>query len=288
MDLTFLPEKLYNCISKCNINSITEIRIRNGYKVRLKVGNKLYYLSNDGLTLLENQGVKCDYNDIQYIINNVTEHSIYAFNDKIKNGYLSTKDGIRLGLAGECVTDNEKVLTIKNFNSINVRIPHEIIGCSDKIFDYIYQSKIYNTIIISPPLFGKTTILKDLIRKLNLLNTETILVVDERGEFNHIKGENVDYICYSSKKFAFENGIRVLSPNIIIADELVDESDWECVKKASLSGIKIIASCHGSSLNDIINRACYKNKVFERFVVLKSCGQAGVIDKVYDQNYREL
>ncbi len=288
MDLSFLPAKIFLAMQKCKIEEITEIRLRENFNIKIKAKNNLFYLSDNGLSILDTNALKCIRSDIEYIIKSVTEHSIYAFNDKIKNGFLTTKDGIRIGLAGECVTDNEQVITLKNFTSLNVRIPHEIIGCSNKIFDYIYQNHLLNTLIISPPLFGKTTLLKDLIRKLNLLNTESILVVDERGEFNKINGENVDFICYSNKKYAFENGIRSLAPTIIITDEIANESDWTCIKNASLSGVKVIASCHGCSLSDIVEKNYYKKNIFERYIVLRNYGQAGVIDKVYDKNYREL
>ena len=288
MDLSFLPINIYNAISRCDINLITEIRIRNGFKIKLKLDENFYYLSENGLTILESEAILCQSEDLNYIIKNITEHSLYAFNDKIKNGYLTTKDGIRIGLAGECVTDNGQVVTLKNFNSLNVRIPHEQFGCSDKLFEYVYESNINNTLIISPPLYGKTTLLKDLIRKLNSLNNISILVVDERGEFSSIKGENVDLISYSDKVYAFENGIRALAPNVIITDELMGKADWLCVSKATRSGVKVIASCHGTSLNDVVSKEGYIAGVFEKFIVLKTCGQAGIINKVYDVKYKEI
>ena len=289
MDLTFLPPRIYNALSKCNIDSILEIRLRCGFAVKINNNGRYYYLSDEGISLLNQFSIICGQDDIDFIIKNVTEHSIYAFSDRIKNGYLTTKDGIRIGVAGHCVFDNEKIMAIKNFSSLNIRIPNEQNGCADKLFEYVYNKKFYNTLIISPPLYGKTTLLKDLAKKISDLNLVSVLVIDERGEFSKIRHENIDIISYSDKLYAFKCGIRSLAPSVVITDELEDdESDWNCVKQACNSGIKIIASCHASCLNEVVSKQHYMKNLFERFVVLKTGGKAGIIDKVYDRGYVEL
>jgi stage III sporulation protein AA len=282
MDLSFLPKKIFSAILQCDVSSLLEIRLRCDFRVKVNLSGKYFYLTNDGPSLLSNCAIVCSKDDIDAIILNVTEHSIYAFNDRIKNGYITTKDGIRIGIAGQCVVDGDKIVTIKNFSSLNIRIPNEQLGCADKLYKYVYDERFYNTLIISPPLYGKTTLLKDLIRKIDKLDFISALVIDERGEFSNVKGENIDIISYSSKTYAFNCGIRALSPNIVITDELHEREDWQCAQQASLSGIKILASCHGKNLEDVTKKQFYIDGIFERFIVLKSTGQAGVIDNVYD------
>ena len=278
MDLSFLPLHYLQFLEKFGTDKLFEVRIRQNYPLRINYDNKIYTSANQFI---------CTHFDIEQIISNVTEKSIYAYNEYIKKGFITTKTGLRIGLSGECVYDNGQVVTIKNFTSLNVRIPHNINNCSAKIFPFIYNDKIYNTLIISPPFLGKTTILKDLAVKLNNIDKYSILIVDERNEFSEIKGENIDVIKYGEKEYAFNYGIRSMSPNVIITDELTNKNDWECVKNAILSGVKVVASCHGKDIKEISNKTNFIN-VFDRYVILNNQGQAGVLKEVYDGDFKIL
>lgn len=283
MDLSFLPNELLFALNRTSIDKLYEIRLRNGYPIKIIYDNGLYYLSNNGATTLKSQSIICLNNYISNIILNVTECSIYAFNNEIKNGFITTSDGVRIGLAGDCVVDNDSVLTMKNYSSINIRIPHFIDGCSNDILKYaVNDGIVYNTLIISPPFYGKTTILKDCIKNLDKINLFTILVIDERGEFSCVGGENVDYIKFCTKSYAFTCGLRALSPHVVFVDELSNKSDWEFAFSASNSGVKVFASCHGNGFNDVINKA-YANKcIFDRYIVLTDYGYKKVSFNVYD------
>lgn len=278
MDLTFLPKHYVDFINLFGVDKLYEIRIRLGFPLKINYNNKFYTSNNKFI---------CTSFDINHIISLTTEKSVYAYNDFIKQGYITTKNGIRIGLSGECVFEGENIITIKNFTSLNVRIPHEIKDCSKEIFPYVCTESLLSTLIISPPFYGKTTILKDLTRKLNETNKFSILLVDERGEFEKINGENVDKIKYSNKKYAFSYGIRSLSPHVIITDELSGENDWFCVKNAIFSGVKVIASCHGKDLEEIKSKD-YFIKVFDRYVVLNDKGQADNEIKFYDGEFNLL
>lgn len=283
MNFNFLPETLYSALSLINLSYLYEMRLRVDYPVKVNYKNKIYYLSKAGLTKKNNKAIICNINDVEHIIGVVTERSLYAYNDRIKEGYLTTKDGIRIGLCGECVFDGGQIITIKNLTSLNIRIPHEIYNCSKVIFNTIYKNKNVNsTLIIAPPFLGKTTILKDILRKLNDKNKYSILVIDERGEFSSIKGENIDNIKYSNKSYAFNYGVRSLSPNVVITDELANEQDWLCAKNAICSGVKIIASCHCDNINKLMKKSNFINNIFDYYVVLKSNGKFGQVDKIFD------
>lgn len=278
MDLSFLPNHFIDFININGTDKLYEIRIRNGFPIKINYDN-VYYTSENKFN--------CTSQDIENIISTVTERSVYAFNEYIKNGFITTKNGLRIGLAGECVIDSGQVITIKKIQSLNIRIPHEIENCSKLIFPHVFLDEILNTLIISPPFCGKTTILKDLAIKLNRLDKYSILIVDERAEFENINGINIDKIKYGSKDFAFNYGIRSLSPDLIITDELSTVSDWNCIKNAIYSGVKVLASCHGKDINDIKNKNGFLN-VFERYVILKNNGQAGEVDKILDKDFNEI
>ena len=273
MNLNFLPSRYKETFNKIDLYKLTEIRMRVGFNVKIVLNNKRISLKN----------LICEEKDIEYVLKCVTESSLYAFNDRIKEGYITTKEGVRIGLSGECVFDKNEIVTIKNINSLNVRIPHSIYGCSKQIIPYILlNGQVKNTLIISPPFLGKTTILKDLVNVLNELNSLSILIIDERGEFSNSSGENIDILSYCNKTYAFECGIRSMSPSVIITDELSGIKDWQGVETVKNSGVKIIASCHGESVFDIVNKKDYIKDIFDVFIQLKSQGLPGQISKIFD------
>ncbi len=289
MDLSFLPIKYTNAIKNIDINYLYEIRLRTGYAVKVNYNNKNAYLSFYGLTQNCKDAIICSSFDISEIIKNVTEHSLYAFNDRIKEGFITTKHGVRIGIAGECVFCENKIQTIKNFSSLNIRIPHQINGCSSGVIkEIINQGKVNNTLIISPPFLGKTTLLKDIATELNKVVNLPILIIDERGEFNNIEGENIDKITYSNKNYAFNYGLRSLSPSVVITDELSNSEDWLCVKNAVNSGIKIIASCHSDCLENLASKNCFIKNLFDRYIVLSNNGEFGKVEKVFNKELNEV
>lgn len=283
MELFFLSEKIYNEIKKLNLDSICEIRLRLNQKIIIFLKEKKrIYLFKD------NKPVICLEEDIKEIINNVTERSVYAFNDKIKNGFITLKNGIRIGISGECVIIDDKIYTIKNISSLNIRIPHKIDNCSLKIYNEIKKQGICNSLIISPPGKGKTTIIKDLIEKINHDYLLNILIIDERGEFDIINGENIDKIKFADKLYSFNYGIRSLAPDIVFTDELSTKTDWECVYNAVNSGVKIIATCHGGSIKNISNNQFFEKGFFDRYFVLDSGNTPGILKEVFDKDLQKL
>ena len=288
VNLGFLPQKIFSALEDDSLDGFSELRLRAGYPVfALKKGKKVY-LKERGTTLDKSKAILCSENDLTETILNITEKSLYAFNDRLKQGFLTTKDGVRVGVCGECVSDNGNILTIKKFTSLNVRIPHEIKDCSAYIFNKILSKNIYNTLIISPPAKGKTTILKDLARKINDFTDKSILIIDERGEFSSIVGENIDTIRCSDKVYALNLGVRSMSPQVVITDELQTENDWKCVEFAATDGVKIIASCHGKSIEDVKNKPFFNGKVFERYVVLDAVKSAGTVKEIFDMDFNIL
>lgn len=286
MDLSFLPKNYLDALSFVDLSKLTEIRMREGFPVTVIYSFKRAYLYEKGVSILSNSSILCKKEDINAVINTVTEYSVYAFNDMIKNGFLISKGGIRIGLGGECVTENGQVQTIKNISSLNIRIPHLIDGCAKDIYGFIYESgKINSSLIISPPFYGKTTMLKDTIKKLNELNKYSILILDERGEFELIKGENIDKITYSDKLYGLKYGLRTLTPNVVITDELSNENDWDCALSAVTSGVSIIASCHGKSVFDLTKKTCFRKGVFDRYFIL---GDVGILSEIYDGEFNRL
>lgn len=284
MDFSFLGQDIENSLNTLNLNELNEIRIRLNYPIKYICKNKTDYLYNK----IKRDKIICNKNLIEKIILNLTENSIYAFNDRIKEGYITTNDGIRVGIVGTCVFKDDKLITLKDITSLNIRIPHFIYGCSDKILPYVIcDNVIKNTLIVSPPKMGKTTLLKDLILNLNKLN-KNVLIIDERGEFNKVNGENIDKIMYTKKQFSILNAIRSMAPDVIVTDELVNNEDFLSAKYCSDSGVKIISSCHADTIDNLRNKNFFIKGIFERYFILNSNGNFGKIDLILDGDFNKI
>lgn len=301
MLIRILNETLKNAILKTPVDRINEIRIRLNKKIIVTIDNKSYYLSQDGLSSKEERAIVCDSETIEFIIKRACENSVYAYTDQIKNGYITTKGGIRIGLAGEGVIDKNQIKNLKNISSLVIRIPKEVKGCSSEIMGYLTREEFMNTLIVSPPGCGKTTMIRDIIYQLSNKNyCYNVLLIDEKYEiancFNGTPlldvGNFCDVLSGVPKWYGFDVGIKNLKPDIIVTDEIGSEKDCDSIFRASTSGIKILASVHASNIEDVAKKEEFekliRNKVFKRFVILSSNNGPGSIVGVYDENMRYI
>ena len=230
-----LPEWFFAHLSKnYNLENIQEIRIRKNQVIQISYKGKIVELKSDSGLYLKQIVASAEL--IDYIIAIATKNSLYAFDEQIKNGYIITENGIRIGLCGTAVISDNKIKFIKNITSLNIRIGHLIKNCSSEIMPYIVSNNnVKNTLILSAPGEGKTTLLRDIVLNLsNSKNIPNIMVIDEKFELagerqNFDLGKNVDVMQAANKHFAFFDAIKVMSPNVIATDELVTESDVEGV-----------------------------------------------------------
>ncbi len=209
------------------------------------------------------------------------------------------------GITGNVVVEGDKVININHIYSINFRVAKQIIGCSNKILKYVVDTEnntVFNTLIASPPGAGKTTILRDLIRKISDgiedINYKglTVGVLDERGEIaamyrgipQNDVGIKTDILDNIPKAIGMKMLVRSMAPNVITADEIGSSEDVEAIHYAICSGIKGIFTAHGASLEDLaINpalKSLMNSHIFERIIFLKSKGPKGEIDKAYNLN----
>ena len=294
-----LPSEIYNPLTKyVSFNAINEIRLRVDKPIVLSIGSQKFFLSSHGTTGNLKEAICPSKTTLEDIIFRASECSLYSVNEQIKRGFLVTQGGIRLGLGGDLIEEKGQIKTLTNFNSINIRIPHEIKNCSLSCFDYIIENgNILNTLIISPPGAGKTTFLRDFILQLSQRNYAfNVLVLDERGEIDlgtkGCIGNFADKISFKKKKIGFENGIRSLSPNLIITDELGTADDVQALLYACNSGVSIMASLHADSVESFLAKEDFskvvKEKVFKRFIVLSLRNGPGTLEGIYNENLSRL
>ena len=289
---------ILHALHKIDISKVNEIRLRLNSPIILNISSKNYYLAANGLTKDISLAIKCKPSTIDYVLSVASNQSLHSVNDQIINGFISVKGGIRIGIAGEVVSVNGLIKTIKNITSLNIRIPHQIKNCSLSAYLYLTNNNIpLNSLILSPAGAGKTTFIRDFAYQLSLKNKNlNILIVDERCEITgiyegvtNLNAGNVDIICNSRKKFAFENGIRSLKPDVIITDEINLTSDLTAIENAVTSGVKVIATIHAENLQDLKLKTAFgdilSKNLFERFVVLGKSNGVGTIEGVYNQNF---
>lgn len=249
-------------------------------RVSVNYGGKFFGLSEVGLG---SSGFSVTASEIEEVMLKASGHSIYAVNDQIKSGFLSLAGGVRIGVCGEVVLGK----TIKNFTSLNIRFPHEIVGCASGIIRHIARERgCYNTLIVSAPGIGKTTLLRDLARQLSNRGSN-VLIADERYEIAAYTdgksldvGKNSDVISGAAKDFAFTQGIRYMRPDIIVVDEITSGDDAKAVCRACSSGVSVIASIHATGFE--YRERFSELNCFQRIVLLG--GNVGQVEGVFDGN----
>lgn len=290
--LSIFPERLKDKLKEYSKEGIQEIRV--------KVNKPVIIYRGLGEVILN---YRASLEEIKYILKRISMYSIYAYEEEIKRGFITIKGGHRVGLAGECIMDREKVKTIKNISSINLRITKEILGCSKKVIPHITENnQVLNTIIISPPKCGKTTILRDLSRVISngtsegKLEGKKVVIIDERSEiaasYEGIPqmdvGLRTDVLDNCYKKEGLIMAVRSLSPEVIICDEIGREEEVNEIKNAFNSGVKVVFSVHGQGIEDLYKREgldeLLKREIVDRILVLANRDGKFYIDKVYKKN----
>ena len=282
--LRYFPNNLYKTLenvifqnSKLS-NELQEIRIRSNNPIILR---------------LRMSDIPIDYiveqTEVLQTLEKLCENSIYAYKKQLCEGFLTIKGGHRIGVSGTVVIENNEIINMKYVNSLNFRIAREIIGCSNNVIGQILDLKnktINNTLIVSPPGKGKTTLLRDIIRTISNgipeieFPGQTCGVVDERGEIaaayrgipQNDVGIRTDVIGNINKSKGMKMLIRSMSPQVIACDEIGTKEDVEAIKEAMISGVKGIFTIHGKNMSDIEkNKEIYElveNKQIEKIIFL--------------------
>lgn len=290
-------KQVIGTIAEEDFNQIEEIRIR--------VDKPIIVYKNKKETLI-NPEIYPTSEDILLTLELMSDFSLYALEEELKNGYITLQGGHRVGITGKAVIDNGCIKTIKSINGMNIRLSHQILGCADEMMEYIYEdNKVCHTLIVSPPRCGKTTLLRDIVRQLSNGTSKnkgvTVAVVDERSEIagcykgipqNDI-GIRTDVLDACPKAQGIMLLLRSMSPEVIAVDEIGKKEDIFAIEDTLNAGIKLICTVHGKTLEDIkqkpILSELLEKKIFEKVIILSRNNGAGTIEAVYDaKSYRKL
>lgn len=293
--LRILPVRLRDRVlaEKMDFGKLQEIRLRAGqpllfkYDGRERIWRKEY---SERITI-EEVG-----ETVQYAAN----YSLYAYEQEMRQGYLTIEGGHRVGMAGQAIIDGKQIRNLRYISSVNIRIAHEVPGCGDEVLPFLVQGgDVLNTLIIAPPGCGKTTLLRDVIRQISnggdLLEGRNVGVVDERSEIGgsylgipqNDLGKRTDLLDACPKAEGMLMLVRSMGPQVIAVDEIGSMEEVQILKYAMCCGCRMIATVHGASWQEIRGKPMFQEfftqRLFQRYLVLRHMKQPGLIEGIYDE-----
>ncbi len=294
-----LKRKLLNCDELIK-NDTYEIRLRANRPVILFGAKGSLFFSSDSTVsnTLRNNTYICSGEELTETFNRMCGYSIHAHQTSINNGFVTMRGGHRAGIAGTAVLDSKgEIINIRDISSLNIRIARESDGCSSQLVKTFFKDKARSLIIAGPPSSGKTTMLKDLAKKLSSADgckCFKLAIIDEREELAAVEGAipnnnvglNCDILNSYPKEKAVLTAVRTLSPEIIVCDEIGSDSEVNAIKHAVNTGVRFVVSIHASDFDELVSRpqveSLLRTYSFDNVVMLAGDGQPCKIKEIYE------
>ena len=278
---SYLPRNIYALVSRLPDeikNSACELRLRREGVLSLSSYVKNVVITPNGqISNKVQEGYVCTAEDIASTVTRLTEGSVYRYMSTINSGYIVTREGIRVGIVGECVRTSGAISSVTDFSALNLRIPHEISNSGDVALRYLCEHPRHSLLIYSPAGYGKTTVIRSVAKGLangKFSSPQRVAVIDERCEILPYGGGGLtDLFSGYSKPEGIEIAVRLFSPEYIVCDEIGLSDDTRAILSVQNCGVPFIATTHGSSLDEILRRPNIKDliehQVFQGFARLE-------------------
>jgi len=297
---------ILNALPPTVTEQLEEIRLRQNQPLEVRYGQQSSYITASGqLTSLASQGWEFTEEQSVKLLNQVSQHSLYALEEELKRGYITVVGGHRIGITGRVVLDKGEVKGIRDVTSFNIRIAREKKGAAQKVMPVLFESgKLLNTLLISPPQCGKTTLLRDMARSISYgsewSSSRKVGIVDERSELagclqgvpQRDVGPRTDVLDACPKAAGMMMLIRSMSPDVLIVDEIGRPEDGDAVWEAIHAGVSVICSAHGADVTEVAERPMLgkliRQGAFSRYIVLSRTKGVGTIQAIYDQGLKPL
>jgi len=301
---SILPENIRDLLSRLPVQFMDTLE-----EIRLRQNRPLIVTHTAGDVCLDSGGQPTSNpgdayviteDDMQRVIRMVSNSSLYAIEEELKNGYVTLPGGHRVGLTGKAVIESGKVKTLKYISGFNIRISREIKGNAAPILPSLLDrwGRVKHTLILSPPRCGKTTLLRDLVRLVSSGVPEldfggvTVGLVDERSELagcyrgvpQRDIGLRTDVLDGCPKAEGMMMLIRAMSPQVVATDEIGKQEDIKAMEEAINAGVTVISTVHGTSPEEIMRRPALKYllslNVIERFIILSRSKGLGTVEDI--------
>lgn len=288
-----LPDEIGKAVKELDPDRVREISLRTGRPVAI-CADRLYFADKNRLTLSPAGCMPISSAAMERTLERICHGSVYAMRDSLVRGFISLDGGHRAGVCGKTVIQKGEITHITDISSISIRIAHQIKGAADGVMSSITSPRLQNTLIISPPACGKTTLLRDIARQLaNERYMYRVGIVDERGEIaaSHRGTPQMDvgvlsdvyHLCPKAEGMSML--LRSMSPQVVITDEIGTREDSDAMLSLVNAGIKIICSAHAYGKEDLMQRSetapLLSRGVFERIIVLSSRCGVGTVERIY-------
>jgi stage III sporulation protein AA len=316
---TILPQSLRFLLSQLSKEvqaGLEEIRIREERPLEICFAGHYALIGEQGqLVQDEGKAYKPGHADCTALLEMLTNHSLYTFEEQLKRGYITISGGHRVGLAGRTVLEQGQVKQIRDVSSFNIRIARDILGAGKPILPFLFDQRslcIHHTLVISPPQQGKTTLIRDLARMISRgdwgIQEGTkwgprgakVSIIDERSELaacvkgvpRFDLGPRTDVMDGCPKAEGMMMMIRSLSPEVLVVDEIGRPEDSFAIHEAMHAGIRVLATAHAGNLSDARRRPVLKELMaeglFARYVVLGRRRDHEAPFQVFDGNGQPL